>query len=153
LKAKRVYLESNTALKPAIKLYEKLGFQKIAGQPTQKAIVHEGLLVGGVDVEELHVSGLPLSASGGLVSAVPPLAAAVCVGPGAPAPVGPFGVLVAGMTLLAAGATALLMGGAAAGEAAAGEAAAEPAWEQPRDAAVSGSRARCETTARMEVSG
>lgn len=34
LGAKRVFLESNTILKPAIKLYEKLGFQKIVGPPT-----------------------------------------------------------------------------------------------------------------------
>lgn len=32
--AKRVYLESNTILKPAINLYYKLGFQKITGQPS-----------------------------------------------------------------------------------------------------------------------
>jgi GNAT superfamily N-acetyltransferase/DNA-binding MarR family transcriptional regulator len=32
--AKRLYLESNTALKPAINLYYKLGFQKITGQPS-----------------------------------------------------------------------------------------------------------------------
>ena len=31
MKAKRVYLESNTILKPAINLYEKLGFQKSQG--------------------------------------------------------------------------------------------------------------------------
>jgi GNAT superfamily N-acetyltransferase len=31
LGAHRLYLESNTILKPAIKLYEKLGFKKIAG--------------------------------------------------------------------------------------------------------------------------
>lgn len=31
---KRVYLESNTKLKPAIKLYEKLGFKRIYGQET-----------------------------------------------------------------------------------------------------------------------
>jgi len=34
MNAKKVYLESNTILKPAINLYHKLGFQKIAGQPT-----------------------------------------------------------------------------------------------------------------------
>ena len=34
LGAKKVYLESNTLLKPAINLYHKLGFQKIAGHPT-----------------------------------------------------------------------------------------------------------------------
>lgn len=34
LGAKRIYLESNTILKPAIKLYEKLGFKKIAGLPS-----------------------------------------------------------------------------------------------------------------------
>jgi DNA-binding MarR family transcriptional regulator/GNAT superfamily N-acetyltransferase len=30
----RVYLESNTLLKPAIKLYQKLGFRKVAGPPS-----------------------------------------------------------------------------------------------------------------------
>lgn len=34
LGAPRVYLESNTALKPAIKLYHKLGFRKAAGPPS-----------------------------------------------------------------------------------------------------------------------
>jgi DNA-binding MarR family transcriptional regulator/GNAT superfamily N-acetyltransferase len=34
LKAKSVFLESNTILKPAIRLYEKLGFKKVAGPPT-----------------------------------------------------------------------------------------------------------------------
>jgi ribosomal protein S18 acetylase RimI-like enzyme len=34
LGAAKVYLESNTILKPAINLYNKLGFQKIAGHPT-----------------------------------------------------------------------------------------------------------------------
>ncbi|HTF22224.1 MAG TPA: GNAT family N-acetyltransferase [Chryseolinea sp.] len=34
LGAQRLYLESNTILKPAIKLYEKLGFKKIAGVPS-----------------------------------------------------------------------------------------------------------------------
>ncbi len=34
LGASRVYLESNTILKPAISLYHKLGFQKIVGYPT-----------------------------------------------------------------------------------------------------------------------
>ena len=32
--ARRVYLESNTALKPAINLYHKLGFRKAAGPPS-----------------------------------------------------------------------------------------------------------------------
>lgn len=32
--ASKIYLESNTILKPAINLYYKLGFEKIAGQPT-----------------------------------------------------------------------------------------------------------------------
>lgn len=32
--AARLYLESNTILKPAIRLYEKLGFRKIVGPPT-----------------------------------------------------------------------------------------------------------------------
>ena len=34
LGAKKIYLESNTILKPAINLYHKLGFQKVAGLPT-----------------------------------------------------------------------------------------------------------------------
>jgi DNA-binding MarR family transcriptional regulator/GNAT superfamily N-acetyltransferase len=34
LGGKKVYLESNTILKPAISLYHKLGFQKIVGHPT-----------------------------------------------------------------------------------------------------------------------
>jgi len=34
LGASKIYLESNTILKPAINLYYKLGFQKIAGRPT-----------------------------------------------------------------------------------------------------------------------
>lgn len=34
LGAKKVYLESNTILKPAINLYHKLGFQKIVGHAT-----------------------------------------------------------------------------------------------------------------------
>jgi DNA-binding MarR family transcriptional regulator/GNAT superfamily N-acetyltransferase len=34
LKAKRLFLESNTILKPALRLYEKLGFKKIVGPPT-----------------------------------------------------------------------------------------------------------------------
>ncbi|WP_374000822.1 GNAT family N-acetyltransferase [Bdellovibrio bacteriovorus] len=34
LKASRVFLESNTTLKPAIRLYEKLGFKKVAGYAT-----------------------------------------------------------------------------------------------------------------------
>ena len=35
LGAKRVYLESNTKLKPALSLYHKLGFRKtVAGQPS-----------------------------------------------------------------------------------------------------------------------
>ncbi len=34
LGARRVYLESNTALKPAINLYHKLGFRKAAGAPS-----------------------------------------------------------------------------------------------------------------------
>ncbi len=34
LKASNLYLESNTILKPAISLYEKLGFKKIAGHYT-----------------------------------------------------------------------------------------------------------------------
>lgn len=34
LGASKIYLESNTVLKPAINLYTKLGFQKITGHPT-----------------------------------------------------------------------------------------------------------------------
>ncbi|NEQ55064.1 MAG: GNAT family N-acetyltransferase [Leptolyngbya sp. SIO3F4] len=34
LGATTLYIESNTTLKPAIKLYQKLGFQKIIGQPS-----------------------------------------------------------------------------------------------------------------------
>lgn len=34
LGASKIYLESNTMLKPAINLYYKLGFQKISGRPT-----------------------------------------------------------------------------------------------------------------------
>jgi len=34
LGASKIYLESNTILKPAINLYYKMGFQKIAGHPT-----------------------------------------------------------------------------------------------------------------------
>lgn len=34
LGAKNLYLESNTVLEPAISLYRKLGFEKVAGEPT-----------------------------------------------------------------------------------------------------------------------
>ncbi|UOF02462.1 bifunctional helix-turn-helix transcriptional regulator/GNAT family N-acetyltransferase [Bdellovibrio reynosensis] len=34
LKTDRLFLESNTILKPAIRLYEKLGFKKVVGPPT-----------------------------------------------------------------------------------------------------------------------
>jgi DNA-binding MarR family transcriptional regulator/GNAT superfamily N-acetyltransferase len=34
LGASKIYLESNTILRPAINLYHKLGFQKVAGKPT-----------------------------------------------------------------------------------------------------------------------
>ena len=34
LGAHRVYLESNTTLKPAINLYHQLGFRKVAGPPS-----------------------------------------------------------------------------------------------------------------------
>ncbi|MDJ0704892.1 MAG: bifunctional helix-turn-helix transcriptional regulator/GNAT family N-acetyltransferase [Leptolyngbyaceae cyanobacterium MO_188.B28] len=37
LGAKTIYLESNTALEPAIKLYQKLGFRKIIGPPSPYA--------------------------------------------------------------------------------------------------------------------
>ncbi|WP_407427352.1 GNAT family N-acetyltransferase [Arcticibacter sp.] len=32
--AKRLYLESNTSLMPAINLYRKLGFKEVTGRPT-----------------------------------------------------------------------------------------------------------------------
>lgn len=35
--ASKIYLESNTILKPAINLYHKLGFRKVAGKPTPYA--------------------------------------------------------------------------------------------------------------------
>jgi DNA-binding MarR family transcriptional regulator/GNAT superfamily N-acetyltransferase len=34
MSASKIYLESNTALKPAINLYYKLGFEKVTGRPT-----------------------------------------------------------------------------------------------------------------------
>ena len=34
LGAKKIYLESNTILKPAINLYHKLGFKKVTGIPS-----------------------------------------------------------------------------------------------------------------------
>jgi GNAT superfamily N-acetyltransferase len=34
LKAERLYLESNTILKPAIRLYRKLGFEEYVGEPS-----------------------------------------------------------------------------------------------------------------------
>jgi ribosomal protein S18 acetylase RimI-like enzyme len=34
LGAKKIYLESNTILKPAINLYHKLGFKKVTGLPS-----------------------------------------------------------------------------------------------------------------------
>jgi DNA-binding MarR family transcriptional regulator/GNAT superfamily N-acetyltransferase len=34
LGAKKIYLESNTILKPALQLYHKLGFKKVTGRPT-----------------------------------------------------------------------------------------------------------------------
>ncbi|WP_343521929.1 bifunctional helix-turn-helix transcriptional regulator/GNAT family N-acetyltransferase [Pedobacter sp.] len=37
LGATKIYLESNTILKPAINLYHKLGFKKVAGKPTPYA--------------------------------------------------------------------------------------------------------------------
>ncbi|OWK70284.1 hypothetical protein CBW18_12530 [Pedobacter sp. AJM] len=37
LHASKIYLESNTVLKPAINLYHKLGFKKVAGKPTPYA--------------------------------------------------------------------------------------------------------------------
>jgi GNAT superfamily N-acetyltransferase len=40
--AKRLYLESNTVLKPAINLYHKLGFKRIAGtsSPYERSNIH-----------------------------------------------------------------------------------------------------------------
>ncbi|MGC3943022.1 MAG: bifunctional helix-turn-helix transcriptional regulator/GNAT family N-acetyltransferase [Chryseolinea sp.] len=45
--AARLYLESNTILKPAISLYEKLGFRKVAGVPSpyERANIQMELLV------------------------------------------------------------------------------------------------------------
>ena len=40
LNASRVYLESNTKLVPAIRLYEKLGFVRVAGLPSPYARVN-----------------------------------------------------------------------------------------------------------------
>lgn len=42
LGAKTIYLESNTALEPAIKLYQKLGFQKVVGRssPYERCNIH-----------------------------------------------------------------------------------------------------------------
>ncbi len=37
MQAKRLFLESNTKLEPAIRLYEKLGFVKVLGPPTPYA--------------------------------------------------------------------------------------------------------------------
>ncbi|MEO0433444.1 MAG: GNAT family N-acetyltransferase, partial [Cyanobacteria bacterium J06656_5] len=34
LGAETIFLESNTVLKPAINLYQKLGFRKVVGQPS-----------------------------------------------------------------------------------------------------------------------
>lgn len=47
LGAKRVYLESNTMLKPAINLYHKLGFQRIVGavSPYQRANIQMELML------------------------------------------------------------------------------------------------------------
>jgi len=47
LGASKIYLESNTALKPAINLYYKMGFQKISGRPTpyKRANIQMELLV------------------------------------------------------------------------------------------------------------
>ncbi|MCJ8152770.1 bifunctional helix-turn-helix transcriptional regulator/GNAT family N-acetyltransferase [Chryseobacterium sp. SSA4.19] len=45
LGAKKIYLESNTVLKPAVNLYHKLGFQKISGRftPYQRCNIQMGL--------------------------------------------------------------------------------------------------------------
>jgi GNAT superfamily N-acetyltransferase len=47
LGAKRLYLESNTLLKAAITLYEKLGFRKVAGVPSpyERANIHMELIL------------------------------------------------------------------------------------------------------------
>lgn len=47
LGAKRVYLESNTVLEPAINLYHKLGFQRVSGQdsPYQRCNIQMELLL------------------------------------------------------------------------------------------------------------
>jgi hypothetical protein len=37
LQADRVYLESNTILEPAIRLYRKLGFDEFVGEPSPYA--------------------------------------------------------------------------------------------------------------------
>lgn len=44
---KNLYLESNTVLKPAISLYQKLGFQKIAGRatPYERCNIQMGLII------------------------------------------------------------------------------------------------------------
>lgn len=45
LGAKKIYLESNTVLKPAISLYQKLGFQKVLGRnsPYARSNIQMGL--------------------------------------------------------------------------------------------------------------
>lgn len=45
--AKRIYLESNTLLTPALSLYQKLGFKKIAGKPSpyERSNIHMELLL------------------------------------------------------------------------------------------------------------
>jgi DNA-binding MarR family transcriptional regulator/N-acetylglutamate synthase-like GNAT family acetyltransferase len=50
LGARRVYLESNTRLKPAISLYHKLGFRKVAGPPSpyERADIQMELVLGPV---------------------------------------------------------------------------------------------------------
>jgi DNA-binding MarR family transcriptional regulator/GNAT superfamily N-acetyltransferase len=47
LGARKIYLESNTILKPAINLYHKLGFQKVAGHgtPYQRCNIQMGLVI------------------------------------------------------------------------------------------------------------
>lgn len=47
--AKRVYLESNTLLEPAINLYRKLGFKRVVGQPSPYARCNIQMEISGLD--------------------------------------------------------------------------------------------------------
>jgi len=51
MKSKRIYLESNTILKPAISLYRKLGFKKIKGAPSPYERCNIQMEI---DLEEYH---------------------------------------------------------------------------------------------------